>query len=76
MSLQDKADLLLKEAEKAANAPMMQQLGLAKALLPKIGAFIVDAANENEQRRIESENLRIEMAQLKQKLVGVIGHGA
>ena len=76
MSLHDKAAKIVKQAEEIAAAPMFQQVGKIKALLPALGEFIADVAKADEQRRMESENVKLELRQLKAKLGGVIGFDA
>lgn len=73
MSLLDKAAELVKQAEEAAAAPMLQQIGKIKTLLPGVAEFVQAIAKENEQRRLEAENVRLELRNLKEKLGGVIG---
>lgn len=76
MSLLDKAEKIVKQAEDAAKAPMLQQVGKIKTLLPELAQFVKDVAKADEQRRIEAENVRLELRQLRQKLGGVIGFDA
>lgn len=76
MSLLDKAEKIVMQAEEVAKAPMLQQVGKIKTLLPELAQFVKDVAKADEQRRIEAENVRLELRQLKQKLGGVIGFDA
>lgn len=76
MSLLDKAEKIVKQAEDVAKAPMLQQVGKIKTLLPELAQFVKDVAKADEQRRIEAENVRLELRQLRQKLGGVIGFDA
>lgn len=76
MSLLDKAEKIVMQAEEVARAPMLQQVGKIKTLLPELAQFVKDVAKADEQRRIEAENVRLELRQLKQKLGGVIGFDA
>lgn len=73
MSLLDKAEKIVKQAEEVAKAPVLLQVGKIKTLLPELAQFVKDVAKADEQRRIEAEDLRLELRQLKQRLGGVIG---
>lgn len=73
MSLLEKAKKLVLQTEEAANAPMFQQVGKIKTLLPELAAFVIEVAKSDEKRRIEAEDVKLELRQLKQKLGGVIG---
>lgn len=76
MSLLDKAEKIVRQAEEVASAPMLQQVGKIKTLLPELAQFVKDVAKADEQRRIEAEDVKLELRQLKQKLGGVIGFDA
>lgn len=76
MSLLDKAEVIVKQAEEVAAAPMLQQIGKIKTLLPELAAFVREVAKADEKRRIEAEDVKLELRQLKQKLGGVIGFDA
>lgn len=69
MSLREKACAAVEKAERINHLPVFQQLGAARALLPELGLLLIAMIDEIERGQQE-------MAELKQKLGGVIGHGA
>lgn len=76
MSLTEKAGRIVARSEAIAKAPILQQIGLIKNLLPDVGDYMQQSADIIERQAKEIENLRFELKDLKNKLGGVIGYGA